>query len=66
MNFGMAIEALKNGLKVTREIWGGFWQIEDIEGMVAPVIVAHLKTGGKCPATAYQEDMLAEDWKIVE
>lgn len=66
MTFGLAIEAMKKGFKVTRKIWGGFWQLEEIHGMVAPVIIAHLKTGGKCPATAYQEDMLADDWRIVE
>lgn len=27
MNFGEALQALKNGKRVTRAIWGGYWQL---------------------------------------
>lgn len=70
MNFGQALEALKEGKKVKRAHWGGYWVIEnwdkiDVE-YVCPLIVAYLKDGRFAPASAYQEDLLAEDWSEVE
>lgn len=66
MNFGQAIEALKQFKHVKRAKWGGYWSMELATGFSTPVIVAHLKdSNDKVPATAYQEDMLAEDWQIV-
>lgn len=77
MNFGEALQALKNGFKVTRSVWGGYWQLyEEVQlldhkkGIGCPIdkiIVAALRDGGGyAPATPYQEDLLAEDWSIVE
>ncbi|MED1948989.1 MW1434 family type I TA system toxin [Brevibacillus centrosporus] len=82
MDFGQALEALKQGHKVKRAHWGGYWFIaegaycgevvnEEI-GLCAqhtmnPMIVACLKdNGGYAPAAPYQGDLLAEDWAIVE
>jgi len=73
MNFGQAIEALKEGKKVKRGIWGGYWfipvsepYIESEKAPMRPMIVAYLaNNGGYVPAQAYQADMLAEDWEIV-
>ena len=69
MNFGEALEKLKEGKKITREIWGGYWELSSLEsghGVSFDIIVAHLKDGGIAPAQAYQEDMLAEDWIVVD
>jgi Protein of unknown function (DUF2829) len=88
MNFGQALEALKQGKKVKRKHWGGYWFISQpviFEGLqviekdgqkgikadsaigMNPTIIACLKdNGGYVPATAYQEDLLAEDWEVVE
>lgn len=81
MTFGEAVEALKEGKKVTRQIWGGYWflskkaEVEDVlpdgykrgYGFNNGLIVAVLKGGGGCaPAMPYQSDILAEDWKLVE
>jgi hypothetical protein len=84
MNFGQALEVLKQGKKVKRAHWGGYWFIPEpngtycceivdkkkgisIQRKMNPMIVACLKdNAGYASATAYQEDLLAEDWEIVE
>ena len=69
MNFGEALEELKQGKKITREVWRGYWELSSLEstkGYAFDIITAHLKDGGVEPAQAYQQDMLAEDWKVVE
>jgi hypothetical protein len=81
MNFGQALEALKEGKRVKRAHWGGYWffaknpkaKQENPDGyhtsfgFINGLIVAVLKDGGGCaPATPYQEDLLAEDWSIVK
>jgi hypothetical protein len=78
MNFGEALQALKEGKKVTRAIWGGYWELqvdvqldhykkEQFQKMNIPkFIVAVLKDGGVAPAQPYQSDLLAEDWQIVD
>jgi hypothetical protein len=67
MNFGQAIELLKQGKKVKRAAWGGYWYIDyEFWGDGSPVIIAVLKDDeGRAPAQAYQGDMLAEDWEEV-
>jgi len=80
MNFGLAIEALKDGKKVKREAWGGYWFIpnqeqplrgwepnSDVRVVINESIIARLKDdGGYAPAQPYQADILAEDWEITE
>ena len=74
MNFGEALEALKSGHKVTRSVWGGYWhllknaKLENDESIHRlDIIVAVLRDGkGSAPASPYQEDLLSEDWHIVE
>ncbi len=80
LSFGDAINALKKGKKVTRAIWGGYWFLSNKpylnetkdEGYktsfyLGPTIFAVLKDmGGVAPAQAYQSDMLADDWMVVE
>lgn len=80
MNFGEALQALKEGSKVTREVWSGYWYIShNVEfsagtgngfqdgGHFKEIILAVLKDGkGTVPAQPYQEDLLAEDWQILD
>jgi hypothetical protein len=78
MTFGLALEALKKGLKVQRAGWNGngLWlelQRPDAHSkMTLPYIFmsypADAKTtpGAGVPWLASQSDMLAEDWRIVE
>lgn len=75
-NFSVALEKIKEGKKVKRKAWGGYWFLpefnvigERIEGRlhshtVNKTIMARLKDdGGYVPAQPYQEDILAEDWE---
>lgn len=68
MDFGDAIKAIKNGHRVKREDWGGFWYLPKNEPQVNDqpmnkMIVAVLKDeGGYAPASPYMADMLADDW----
>jgi len=67
MSFSEALKELKNGSRIKRSTWGGYWTLEEIEGLDRKIIVATLKgTGERVPATAYQEDILAEDWEVIE
>jgi hypothetical protein len=79
MNFGEALQALKEGKKVKREIWGGYWElineakVHDCElplpvtfGMSNFIIAILKNSGGIVPAQPYQQDLLAEDWQIID
>jgi hypothetical protein len=78
MTFGLAIEAMKKGLKVQRAGWNGkgLWlelQVPDAHSkMTLPYIFmsypqdAQNTPGARVPWLASQTDMLAEDWRIVE
>lgn len=73
MTFGLAIEALKKGRKVTRAGWNGkgmflflvsggtFHEVE-----YRPHINMRAVDGQIIPWTANQSDVLAEDWMMVE
>lgn len=78
MNFGEALQALKEGKRVRRSIWEGYWYcntgvefmhghskqfIED--GIFDTIIIAKLKDGSYAPAQPYQADLLSDDWSIV-
>lgn len=64
LGFDKAMEALLDGKKVSRSIWGGYWEIRDTE--FGHLIIAELKDGRTAIATPYQEDLLAFDWMIVQ
>lgn len=77
MNFGQALEALKQGRKVARKGWNGkgMWlELFKIythtpirEGRVMqPFIGMKTVQDTYVPWLASQTDMLAEDWEIVE
>ena len=79
MNFGQAIEALKNGKKVARVGWNGrgmflyyvpvgaYAPCTEI-GLVEYGAYIAMKTAQEnvVPWLASQTDMLAEDWDVVE
>jgi len=72
MNFGQAIQALKNGSKVSRNGWNGknMWlalQVPDANSkMSLPYIYMFTADAKLVPWLASQTDVLAEDWGIVE
>ena len=72
MNFGHAIAALKEGLKLARAGWNGkgMWlelQVPDAGSkMTLPYIYMKTACGNLVPWLARQTDVLADDWGIVE
>lgn len=71
-DFGIALSALKCGLRVTREGWNGkdMWlelQTPDEHSkMSLPYIYMFTATGDLVPWLASQTDMLSEDWHIID
>lgn len=77
MNFGQALESLKQGNKVARNGWNGvgLWlelqQPDSFSKMTLPYIFinypenAKTTPGARVPWLASQTDMLADDWTIV-
>ena len=69
MNFGQALEALKNGKRVSRTGWHGkdmHVYLTTLNGYDA-CLVMHTAEGTEQPGwLASQADMLAEDWQLVE
>ena len=71
MDFGQAIEKLKEGKKVARKGWNGkgMWiriQVPTEKSkMTLPYIYMKTADDNLVPWLASQTDILAEDWKIV-
>ena len=81
MNFGLALEELKDGNKVARKGWNGkgiFIELQtptELSKMTSPYIFINtigLQTDNEAapkslvPWLASQTDMLADDWEIVQ
>ena len=76
MNFGQALESLKQGNKVARSGWNGvgLWlelqQPDSFSKMTLPYIFinypenAKTTPGARVPWLASQTDMLADDWTL--
>lgn len=78
MDFGDAIKLIKQGQKVKRHDWGGYWFMPQHDTGVCvydkatdgyqklnQTIIASLKNnGGLAPAQPYMADMLADDWEL--
>lgn len=78
MDFGDAIKLIKQGQKVKRHDWGGYWfmpqhdtgvrvydKATDGYQKLNQTIIASLKNnGGLAPAQPYMADMLADDWEL--
>jgi len=76
MTFGLALEALKAGQRLTRSGWNGkgmwlqHWKpMHDVDlphiMLMYPVNSAAYPQGARVPWAPSQTDMLAEDWQIV-
>lgn len=71
MDFGKALEALKDGKKVAREGWNGkgMWinlQVPDAHSkMTLPYIYMKTACENQVPWLASQTDILATDWVVV-
>jgi hypothetical protein len=72
INFGQAIEALKQGKKVARAGWNGKGMHLELQRpdahskMPLPYIYMYTAQGDNVPWLASQTDMLSEDWVTVE
>lgn len=72
MTFGMAIELLKKGYKVSRKGWNGKGQYLELQipdehsKMSLPYIYIHTVQGDLVPWLASQTDMLADDYFAIK
>lgn len=72
VNFGEAIEALKQGLRVARNGWNGkgMWlelqEPDEHSKMTLPYIYMKTACNNQVPWLASQTDILAEDWIVLE
>jgi hypothetical protein len=72
LSFGMAVDALKRGLKVTRRGWNGrgMWlRLVSASGLPPdhrPYIEMFTVDGKYVPWVASQSDLLVEDWELAE
>ena len=72
MDFGQAIEALKQGKRVARAGWNGKGMHLELQRpdahskMTLPYIYMYTAQGDNVPWLASQTDMLSEDWVTVE
>jgi hypothetical protein len=71
MNISEAIEAMRNGDKVTRHGWNGPGQFLELQvpdewsKMTLPYLFINTVTGDRVPWLASQTDILAADWVVV-
>lgn len=71
MEIGQAIEAMRNGRKVSRDGWNGPWQFLELQvpdehsKMTRPYVFITTVTGDRVPWMASQTDLLASDWKVI-
>lgn len=72
MNFGNAIQALKNGKRVARAGWNGknmyleLQRPDEHSKMTLPYIYMRTVQGDFVPWLASQTDVLSDDWITVE
>lgn len=72
MNFGDAIQALKNGKRVARAGWNGknmyleLQRPDEHSKMTLPYIYMRTVQGDFVPWLASQTDVLSDDWITVE
>ena len=71
MDFGLALNMLRAGCRVTREGWNGPNQYVELQRpdekskMTLPYLFIRTAQGGQVPWLASQTDLLAYDWKLV-
>lgn len=70
-DFGVALQSLRSGNKVTRDGWNGPGQYLELQvpdensKMTLPYIYIYTVQGDLVPWLASQTDMLATDWRLV-
>ncbi len=68
LDFGKAVEALKNQNKITRASWNSSdkWVEMVTDGTGATYFQIHHEDGTQVPWMSNEEDLLAEDWLILK
>ena len=72
MNIGDAVQAMRDGMKVTREGWNGknmylALQVPDANSkMTLPYVYMKTVQGDLVPWLCSQTDLLATDWNILD
>ena len=64
-DFGIALDALRRGARVTRKGWHGWIALQvpdDMSKMSLPYIYMRTAQGDQVPWVASQADILARDW----
>lgn len=70
MEIGWAVEALRNGNRITRAGWNGSGQYlelqepDDLSKMTLPYVYIVTVQGNLVPWLASQTDLLADDWGL--
>lgn len=59
LNFGQALEALKNGEKIRVPEWKGYWYLSGGK------IIVRFENGEETDTPWLKETVLREDWQIV-
>ncbi|CEK34288.1 Protein of unknown function (DUF2829) [[Clostridium] sordellii] len=71
LNFGLALEELKKGNKVTKKSWhkeGMYLELQnptDLSKMTAPYVYITIDNDYRIPWHPSQADMLEEDWELL-
>ena len=74
LNFGQALEALKEGEKIAREGWNGKGmyvslctpEISNLRSDILPYLEMKTADNKYIPWIASQTDILSEDWCVIE
>jgi len=71
MNFGEALERLKGGDKIFREGWDldkimYIYLLNVAQQPVIPIIFSKTNYSNKVPWMANHQDILGEDWEVVQ
>jgi hypothetical protein len=72
LNFGQALEELKDGRKLQRAGWNGLRQYIErnevapgITAITVPYLTIRTVQGNYIPWSPSQTDILAEDWRVI-
>lgn len=67
MSFGDAVEMMKNGHRVTRLAWNTEWiWIQEPDAVDMEPYIEMCKDGVHTPYVPSHDDILSEDWEVVD
>lgn len=82
LDFGTALVHLRQGQKIRRAIWKGYWFLASNVHCQCPtpghkgyirgfdfnqlIVATFANNGGCAPAQPYQADILAHDWEVID